>query len=92
MHVIENPVQQVQMQKGEHASSWLSSCGIDLLNSYLMSSVSFKDSLSAQGIMLKPKTRKAIMNATIFFTAAKVNAQNLKRKLKTVAVLQAAGH
>ncbi len=64
---IENPAQQVQWQNGEQSSCCgLSFCCADLVNS-VCALLSFAVlPVSAQGIALSAKTRKAIMRATIF--------------------------
>lgn len=86
--VIEKPAQQVQMQKGEQASSFDSSCEVALVSEYLPISSLATMLSSAHGSMLTDRTRTAIMKAKTFFTGAKVILEDVKHKSMFVSLLQ----
>jgi hypothetical protein len=76
--VSENPAQQVQMQKGEQASSCGSSSAVVPASEQGVSSSGVAP--SAQGRKLNDRTRKAMMKGKTFFTGAKIVFTGIKDK------------
>ena len=75
---MENPAQQLQVQKGEQSSCCVSPfCVLDFANSVFALPSFAAMPISAQGITLSAKTRKANMKARIF-TGCKGMTSGLK--------------